>query len=253
MIKGLQDIPHITPMKQRMRIAETLGIEYWIVLDFSKEMADLSPQEFHERVLKPLRLDTLVCGYDFHYGRKGEGDAQSLLAQTDFDVHVIDQVSSEHKKISSSRIEELIQEGDMEKAARFMGRWYDMEGSVKGGSHVGKKNGFPTANLRLKELYVMPKKGVYVGAVKVLGTWHKAMINVGNNPTYNYQETGSIEAHLLDFDQDIYELPVIFRFLSYIRKEQKFPDVRALGEQLKKDLATTRSYFEKGKESALCD
>lgn len=79
-----------------------------------------------------LRLDTLVCGYDFHYGRKGEGDAQSLLAQTDFDVHVIDQVSSEHKKISSSRIEELIQEGDMEKAARFMGRWYDMEGSVKG-------------------------------------------------------------------------------------------------------------------------
>ena len=195
----------------------------------------------------------MVCGYDFHYGRKGEGDAQSLHEQTDFDVHVIDQVSSEHRKISSSRIEELIQEGDMEKAARFMGRWYDMEGSVKGGSHVGRKNGFPTANLRLQELYVMPKKGVYVGAVKVLGTWHRAMMNIGNNPTYNYQESGSIEAHLLDFDQDIYEEPVIFRFLSYIREERKFPDARALGEQLKKDLATTRSYFEKGKESALCD
>ena len=252
-IRGLQDIAHITPMKQRMRIAEAMGIEYWIILDFSREMADLTPQDFHEKVLKPLRLDTLVCGYDFHYGRKGEGDAQSLHEQTDFDVHVIDQVSSEHRKISSSRIEELIQEGDMEKAARFMGRWYDMEGSVKGGSHVGRKNGFPTANLRLQELYVMPKKAVYVGAVKVLGKWHRAMMNVGNNPTYNYQEAGSIEAHLLDFDQDIYEEPVIFRFLSYIREERKFPDARALGEQLKKDLATTRSYFEKGKESALCD
>lgn len=80
----------------------------------------------------------------------------------------------------------------------------------------------------------MPKKGVYVGAVKVLGKWHRAMMNVGNNPTYNYQEAGSIEAHLLDFDQDIYEEPVIFRFLSYIREERKFPDARALGEQLKK-------------------
>ena len=252
-IKGLREIAHITPMKQRMRIAEAMGIEYWIILDFSKEMADLTPQDFHERVLKPLHLDTLVCGYDFHYGRKGEGDARQLQSQQDFEVHIIDEVSSEHKKISSTRIEELIKEGSMEKAARFMGRWYDMEGSVKGGSRVGRKHGFPTANLHLFELYVMPKKGVYVGAVKVQGTWHKAMINVGNNPTYNYQEQLSIEAHLLDFDRDIYDEPVTFRFLSYIREEQKFHDADALHEQLKKDLAATHSYFMEGKESALCD
>lgn len=85
------------------------------------------------------------------------------------------------------------------------------------------------------------------------GTWHKAMINVGNNPTYNYQEQLSIEAHLLDFDRDIYDEPVTFRFLSYIREEQKFHDADALHEQLKKDLAATHSYFMEGKESALCD
>lgn len=252
-IKGLRDIAHITPMKQRMALAEKMGIEYWIILDFSKEMADLTPFEFHEQILKPLRLVTLVCGYDFTYGQKGMGTVDTLRQQQDFAVHVIDEVSSDHKKISSTRIEELIKDGQMEKAASFMGRWYDMEGHVKSGSRVGKKHGFPTANLQLSERYIMPKKGVYIGAVKVRDAWYMAMMNVGNNPTYNYQSQLSIEAHLLDFDADIYGESVVFRFLSYLRSEQKFSNAEALSEQLSKDLKSTRSYFTEGKECALCD
>lgn len=252
-IKGLTDIPHITPMKHRMRIAEKMGIEYWIILDFSKEMADLSPEEFIEKILKPLHLHTLVCGFDFTYGRKGEGSIEELKAQSDFQVAVIDEVSSEHKKISSTRIEQLLMEGKMEKAASFMGRWYDIEGVVKGGSHVGHKQGFPTANLHLLNAYVIPKKGVYIGGVKVKEKWHKAMINVGNNPTYNYKDRISIEAHILDFDETIYDEYVTFRFLSYIRDEHKFENTQALIDQLNKDLHTTREYFVQREESFLCD
>lgn len=252
-LKGLKNIPHITPMKHRMRIAEKMGIEYWIILDFSKTMADLSPEDFIEQILKPLHLHALVCGFDFHYGRKGEGTIEQLQKQTDFHVEVIDEVSSEHKKISSTCIEQLIMEGKMEKAASFMGRWYDIEGVVKGGSHVGHKHGFPTANLNLVNSYVIPKKGVYVGAVKVQNEWHRAMINVGNNPTYNYKNEVSIEAHILDFNENIYDEYVVFRFLSYIRDEQKFEDADALSEQLKKDLNTTKEYFIQGEESFLCD
>lgn len=252
-IKGLSDLPHITPMPQRMRIAQSLGIEYWIILDFDKEMADLTPQAFHEQVLYPLHLHTLVCGYDFHYGQKGAGNCETLKQQSYFQVHVIDEVSSEHKKISSTRIEGLLQEGNMEEAARFMGRWYEMEGVVKGGSHVGKKNGFPTANLACNGRYVMPHKGVYIGAVKVKERWHAAMMNVGNNPTYNYQDQISIEAHILNFDADIYGEAVSFRFFHYLRPERKFADANALAQQLTQDLATTAAYFTKEKENLLCD
>lgn len=252
-LKGMKAIPHITPMEQRIRIGEKLGIQNWIILDFSLEMAHLSYEEFHHRVLEPLHLHTLVCGYDFHYASKGEGNTETLKAQNAFAVSVISEVSSEHKKISSSRIEELITEGRVDKAAAFMGRFYDIEGSVRSGSRMGRDNGFPTANLQMEHLYVLPKKGVYIGAVRVLGAWHQAIINVGNNPTFNYQEQLSIEAHILNFQESIYGEAVTFRFCEFIREEQKFADAAALAEQLRKDVQSAIAYFSSREEKLLCD
>lgn len=252
-IKGMKDIPHITPMEQRIRIGEQLGIKNWIILDFTLEMAHLTYEEFHEKVLRKLHLHTLVCGYDFHYASRGEGNTETLRAQNDFAVSVVAEVSSEHKKISSSRIEELIREGKVEKAASFMGRFYDMYGKVRNGNHVGRDNGFPTANLQLNDLYVLPKKGVYIGAVYVREAWHPAIINIGNNPTYNYQEQLSIEAHILHFNETIYGEAVRFRYCRFIREEQKFPHAAALAEQLKKDVQTAIDYFSGREEKLLCD
>ena len=252
-LKHLDAIPHITPMNQRMKIGEKLGIEHWIILHFDEEMAALAYDAFHTQVLGKLNLHTLVCGYDFHYAAKGMGSTKTLQEQSEFAVSIISEVSSEHKKISSTRIESLLKEGNVEKAARFMGRFYDMEGHVKSGSRVGRENGFPTANLKLDELYVMPKKGVYVGAVHVHGKWHQAILNIGNNPTYNYQKQLSIEAHILAFRQDIYGEPVIFRFCDYIREEKKFHNVQELSAQLKQDVQTALVYFEGREELLLCD
>lgn len=252
-IKHMDAIPHITPMKQRMAIGEKLGIQVWIILKFQEEMANLSVEDFHTRVLKPMHLHTLVCGYDFHYAHKGSGNVETLKTQQDFQVNVVEEVSSEHQKISSSRIEELLSLGDVTHAAVLLGRFYSMQGHVKQGRHVGGEHGFPTANLQLDEDYIIPKKGVYIGCVKVQDAWHPAILNVGNNPTYNYQQNTSIEAHLLNFHENIYGEPVTFRFLVYHREEQKFANVEALSAQLRWDSEQALLYFNHREELYLCD
>lgn len=252
-IKGLPIIGHITPMKKRIQIGETLGIQYWIIVAFDKEMAELSYDEFHKKVLQKLQLQTLVCGYDFHYAYKGEGTIATLQEQTYFDVSVVSKVSCEHEKISSTLIEHLIEAGDMKKTAQLLGRCYEMDGIVKGGNHVGHESGFPTANLECEEAYVIPKKGVYIGAVKVLEKWHRAIFNIGNNPTYNYQKELSIEAHILDFHEMIYGEPIRFRFIKYCREEKKFQDIQELSMQLELDEQRARTYFEGREELLLCD
>lgn len=252
-LKHVTALPHLTTMKQRMQIGEKLGIKYWIILKFSEEMAALTYEQFHQEVLGKLHIHTLVCGFDFRYAVMGEGNIQTLQEQTICKISVISEVSSEHKKISSTRIEALIQEGKVEKAAQFMGRFYDMAGIVKSGNKVGGKHGFPTANLQLDDAYVIPHKGVYAGGVFVLGTWYQAIINIGNNPTYNYQEHVSIEAHLLDFHETIYGLPIIFRFCKFLRQEKKFRDIQELSLQLQQDEQTALAYFKGREELLLCD
>lgn len=247
-IKQIPSIPHITPMNKRMKIGEQLGIKHWIILSFTRGMAALSIQDFHERVLGNINLRHLVCGYDFHYADKGSGSVSTLQQQNRFQVSIIEEVSSEHQKISSTRIEELLLEGQMEKAARMMGRPYEIEGIVKEGNRIGRTVGFPTANLLMNEHYVIPRQGVYVGEVFVQGRWHPAMMNVGHNPSFNYQKDTSMEAHLFDFTDDIYAQPVIFRFLSFIRGECQFPDKAAFISQLQQDQETAKAYFYTKKE-----
>lgn len=251
-IKKIEHIPHITPMKKRMEIAEQLGIQNWIVLNFTKEMADLSIQDFHQYVLGKLNLHTLVCGYDFHYAIKGSGSVETLKAQTKFQVQVIDEVESEHQKISSTRIEHLILNGEMEKATKIMGRAYEINGHVIEGNHIGRTVGFPTANLCMDDHYLIPKQGVYVGEVFCRGKWYPAFMNVGHNPSFNYQEQTSLEAHIFDFHEMIYQESVIFRFLSFIREECKFPGKEAFMKQLHSDMETAKNYFKSREERISC-
>lgn len=242
-VKKESDLAHLTTMKQRKEIAAALGIECWIVLQFSEQMAALSVEEFHTHILNPLRLRTLVCGYDFHYGYRGAGSANTLLAQSLFDVDVIDEVSDEQEKISSSRIEQLLLSGEMEKAEELLTRPYMIHGTVVHGLRNGHKIGFPTANLEMSEPYVCPKEGVYAGRVQLADTWYDAMINVGYNPTFGEGKQHTIEAHILDFDRSIYGMQTTYSFLHYIRSDVRFANPEALITQLKKDYAYTKAYF----------
>ncbi|WP_233511791.1 riboflavin kinase [Absiella sp. AM54-8XD] len=117
---------------------------------------------------------------------------------------------------------------------------------------MGRTVGFPTANLLMDDHYITPKQGVYVGEVLCKGIWYPAIMNVGHNPSFNYQKDTSMEAHLLDFQDDIYGEAVVFRFLSFLREECRFPGKDAFMEQLKKDEQTARTYFQKRKEGSAC-
>lgn len=251
-LKGIERLTHITTMKERKEIASSLGIELWIVLSFTKEMANLSISSFHEQILNPLHLHTLVCGYDFHYGAKGKGDVTSLKAQTQFAVEVIDEVSSNCQKISSSRIEALILQGDMQAVETLLTRPYKISGIIVHGRQNGRKMGYPTANLEMDEAYICPKKGVYAGLVEIDKQSYEAIINIGNNPTFGDFQEASIEAHLFDFDQDVYGKEVSFIFLRYMREDVRFESIAKLVEQLHRDSEDAKMYFKKRKEGISC-
>lgn len=247
-IKGMHDIPHLTSMEERKQFAQELGVELWVILDFTEEMAALSVTEFHEKILFPLPLQTLVCGYDFHYAHLGQGSVDTLQSQTKFDVVVIDEVSSEESKISSTRIERLVMDGEMEKAKALLTRPYQMSGTVVHGLKNGRKLGFPTANLYTATSYVCPKEGVYAGEVMLDGHTYPAMINVGKNPTIGDFQDNRIEAHIFEFDQDIYGTQVSFSFLHYLRGDVKFSSLEELSNQLCNDELEAKAFFAKRQE-----
>ncbi|MCF0115472.1 MAG: bifunctional riboflavin kinase/FMN adenylyltransferase, partial [Erysipelotrichaceae bacterium] len=156
-----------------------------------------------------------------------------------FEVNIIDCVAEDALKIRSTRITELIQSGRIKKANSLLGYDYTIDGEVIHGKGKGHSMGFPTANIALNKEYIVPKQGVYAGYVELEDKPYKAMINIGHNPTFNYRNELSIEAYILDFDQDIYTSKVKVAFVYYLRDEEKFESKEALIEQLKKDVVTT--------------
>lgn len=227
---------HLQTMKQKEQMARALGLDEMIVIDFSKEFAALSPDEFH-RMLKSMNVQHLVCGFDFSYGFHGSGNPETLKNQTDFEVEVIDSVNDEKEKISSSRIEALVRNGEVQKAGELLGSLYCIEGEVVHGFKRGSRLlGFPTANLKCESGLVIPEKGVYAGLAEVDGRLYEAMINIGKNPTFQNDDM-SIEAHLLNFEGDLYGKEVRFFFAKRIRPEIRFENP----DQLKKQLAEDES------------
>ncbi len=230
---------HLLEQDEKERFAKALGADELIIIDFSKEFASLSPEKFHQ-MLRDLGVKNLVCGFDFTYGYKGSGSPQTLKNQKDFDVEVIDSVNDDKGKISSSRIESLIRQGEVAKAGELLGYFYSIAGTVEHGFKRGSRLlGFPTANIRVPDQIVLPEKGVYAGYAETDGKIYPCMINVGRNPTFENEKI-SIEGNLFDFDQDLYGKKIRYFFAARIRPEQKFSSPELLRKQLEKDRNETR-------------
>ncbi len=242
-LRNIDHPPHIMALEDRCAVIEEMGIRLCIILQFDKTMADLQVEEFHHRILHALHVKTLVCGYDFHYGIRGSGSVETLREQSQFRTEVIEQICDSNQKISSTRIEELIRDGDMEKAEELLTRPFGIRGTIIKGNQIGRTYGFPTANLRMLHAYVCPKRGVYIGAVLWKDAAYPAIINVGYNPTFNHRERISIEAHILDFHEDLYGENCCFYFYKYIRDERKLPSKQDLIDQLARDRQTAAAYF----------
>ena len=227
---------HIQVYEDRLKIAEAMGIDDIIVIAFTKELSHMDKDMFFETVLKKLPLKALVCGFDFHYGYKGGGDAYSLKESAkDYEVIIIDEVLYEGEKISSTRVREAIENGDMRLVNTLLGYTYFIHGEVIHGKHYGHDIGFPTANLAIDEEILYPQDGVYIGYCKVEDTIYKAMINIGCNPTIASDNDLTLEVHILDFDGDIYGKDIYVYFCERIRDVIRFSSLNELKAQLTKD------------------
>ena len=224
------------------------GIEDVIVEPFTVERMKQPWKDFVEQTLvRDLGAVHLVCGHDYHFGYKGEGNPQrlrELCAELGIGCDVIEKVEQEGITVSSTYIRTLVAQGEIERANEFLGHPYTLSDQVSPGKKLGTTLGFPTVNLKLKEHVMPPAKGVY--ATKVIlenGDVHPAVTNVGTRPTVDDGDQLTIEGFILDFHGDLYGQKIRMEFYKYLREEKKFPSFDALKAEIAHNVEQTREYF----------
>jgi riboflavin kinase/FMN adenylyltransferase len=220
----------LTTLGRRLELIGEAGIEEALVLEFDLELAKLEPEQFVERVLAPIGAEAVVAGADFRFGRGRSGDL-ALLRRLGLDARTVPLV----ELVSSSRIRDLLQAGEVERAAKLLGRPPEVEGTVVAGDARGGTLGFPTANLRLDPLLLVPAHGIYAGAAN----GHRAAISIGTNPHYGGEER-RVEAHVLDFEGDLYGRRLVLQLWRRLRAERAFETEAALVDQIARDVEETR-------------
>ena len=224
------------------------GIEDVIVEPFTVERMKQPWRDFVEQTLvRDLGAVHLVCGHDYHFGYKGEGNPnrlRELCGELGIGCDVIEKVEQEGITVSSTYIRTLVAQGEIERANEFLGHPYTLSDHVSHGKKLGTTLGFPTVNLKLKEHVMAPAKGVY--ATKVIlenGEVLPAVTNVGTRPTVDDGDQLTIEGFILDFHGDLYGQKIQMEFYKYLREERKFPSFDALKAEIAHNVDQTREYF----------
>jgi riboflavin kinase / FMN adenylyltransferase len=221
----------------KIQLLEKSGIDYLTFVEFNKAFMKILPEDFIENLIKKYNAKGIVVGFNYRFGFKNLGDVEvlsSLSKVFNFELYIIDPIKIRGDIVSSSRIRELICEGDIMKANHYLSRPFMLEGKVIKGKRLGNKIGFPTANIDYDKSNVLPQGGVYYTVVEVNGLKYKGITNVGYNPTTNDNKL-SIETYILNFDKDIYNQTIRLFFIKRIRDEKKFNSLDELIVQLKKD------------------
>jgi len=220
----------LVPLERRLELLSEAGIEETLVVDFDLELAQLPPEAFAERVLRPLGTEVVVAGSNFRFGRGRAGDL-ALLERLGFDARPVPLVDG----VSSTRIRDLLRAGEVDRAAKLLGRPAELAGTVVAGDARGGTLGFPTANLRPEPELLVPGFGIYAGAAD----GHLAAISIGTNPHYGGDER-RIEAFLLDFAGDLYGKRLTLELWQRLRNEQAFGSEAELIAQIDRDVEATR-------------
>lgn len=222
----------------KLQLLESLGVDVLIDIPFNQLVADLLPQQFLER-LSALNYSCLVVGENFTYGQRGVGNVYTLAASAQamgFKLIVRKLVSNNGTIVSSTEIRRLITEGEVQQAAKMLGRSYSISGIVAHGNERGRLLGYPTANLELVDAHVaIPLGGVYAVRAYVDGGVYGGMANIGKNPTFGDVEKPRLETNIFGFSGDIYGKTLTIEFVQRIRGEVKFAGIDALKAQLAQD------------------
>ncbi|SDB17009.1 riboflavin kinase / FMN adenylyltransferase [Desulfonatronum thiosulfatophilum] len=240
---GAHTPPFITLPHQKLEAIATLGMDFTFCVEFTKELAKLEPEEFVcTYLVQGLGMRNMVIGYDYAFGRNRKGDYVMLCELGErygFDVEQIGPVLIDDAVVSSSRIRDMVQSGLVWEVRPLLGRFYRVQGKVvTGRNRGGKLLGFPTANLRLLD-ELFPKTGAYAVWAEYLGRTYPAVANIGYNPTFG-NDVLSVEAHILDFEENIYDKEVCIHFVQRLRSEQKFENLEALISRIQEDILLAR-------------
>jgi riboflavin kinase/FMN adenylyltransferase len=240
-----QAAPHLlSATEHKIALICALGVEHLLIITFDKQFAATEPEDFVRKLVihsKPLR--EICVGHEWSFGKNRRGNLdllKKLGAKFNFDVVGIPPVKINGAVVSSTAIRQAIEKGDRAKAAEMLGREYTILGTVTRGDNLGKKIGFPTANLSAHSEQ-FPPNGVYVAEARIDGELYRGVINLGIRPTVSSGKSERVlEIHLFDFNRDIYGHDVEVRFLKFLRSEKKFQDLDTLVQQIRQDVEQAR-------------
>jgi riboflavin kinase/FMN adenylyltransferase len=231
----------LTTLKEKIYLFEKYGIDHLIIYTFDKEFSDLSYTEFVEKILvEKINTHCLVVGYDHKFGKNREGGfdyLQKCAEKFNFEIERLDALFVEEESVSSTKIRDALQNGKIEKANHYLGYLFTLHGVVVEGKQLGRKLGFPTANIKASDKYkIIPGYGVYAVKVELGSFIYNGMLNIGTRPTFNKNaDNRSIEVNIFDFDGDLYGKEITLKFIGKIRDEKKFENIEMLVSQLVKD------------------
>ncbi len=237
----------INTIEERKQILYNTGIDRLVVHPFTREFSRLKAQEYIEEILvKKLNVAHVIIGYDHRFGRNRTADITDLKKfgrQFDFSVEEISKQDVEEVAVSSTKIRKALDNGEIEKANKYLSKPFILTGTVVSGRGLGKGFGYPTANLKIEESYkLIPANGVYVVKTILEGKTLYGMMNIGTNPTVGGKER-TIETYFLDFDQDLYGKKLQIEVLSHLRKEVNFDSTEKLVEAMQNDEKIARQYL----------
>ena len=220
----------LSTLERRLELIAAAGIAETLVVEFTSELASMEPEDFARELLLALGTRRVVAGPDFRFGRARSGDLE-LLERLGFSVERVEPLAG----VSSTAIRAQVRAGEVEQAARLLGRPFELEGTVVSGDARGGTLGYPTANLRLEAELLVPAYGIYAGAAGA----HRAAVSVGTNPHYGGRER-RVEAFLLDFAGDLYGRRLVVQLWRRLREERAFANEEELVAQIGRDVAETR-------------
>ena len=239
------NIGYLMTLDEKIKRLEQYGFDYFVLLPFDINMAHLSYLDFYNQYLKEINY--IIVGYDYHFGYKKQGTVKKLKeihndVKKDHEVIIIPKVSYQEKKVASSEIRTLLEQGNIDDVYFLLGRRYEIIGKVVWGSKIGRTINFPTANIEKEDNIIFPKKGVYAVLVNLLDDLNRTYLgfaNIGQNPSFNYVTKERLEVHIFDFNQDIYNKHIKITFLKRLRDEKKFSSKEELIKQLNYDKQIT--------------
>ena len=247
-----EKVKNIFDEKEKERLIEGFGIDYLIDIPFDKAMTQISAEQFVVKILKDkIHAKKIVVGHDFTFARNKEGNVKVLKElghEYGIEVEIVQPIKINGIRVSSTFIRELISEGRIDEIPQYLGTPYVIEGEIIHGKANGRKMGYPTANISLKDQIIKPKNGIYASRVIIDGKKYFGATNVGMNPTVNGKYL-SIETNILNFDEDIYGKRVRIEFLEKIRDEKKFESLDELKKQLDLDTGFVRQKYMSNKKT----